>query len=246
MYLGFAQGMLTPLDYAAGIPHVAITCMHLHYGLRAVRSFIRKQTRDFYRLCQEEALAAVAVSQKRPSGGPVRERPGVLLGPDGRVVPGQAALMGGNGSAQGGSSEEGAAGAVPFSPIPAPLLTTPAGGNGASASTTFSPATDLSLAYAARMAATGQPLPAANSSSTGAASPATTGTPAPVGGGIGNIAAEGARFIVKAGLSAVSRVKGAGAASGTGKGGKGDKEKAEGDAGAAPSNAAGAESAKRR
>lgn len=37
--------------------------LELHYSLTAVRVFIRKQTADFYRLCQEESLAGAAAME---------------------------------------------------------------------------------------------------------------------------------------------------------------------------------------
>jgi hypothetical protein len=69
-----------PLDTAAGILQVIVTLGQLHYGFHVVRTFIRKQTLDFYRLCVEEGLAATSTGRGRTHrqpeaawGAPVEE-----------------------------------------------------------------------------------------------------------------------------------------------------------------------------
>lgn len=65
LFLTFAQPMGLPLDTAAGILQVIVTLAQLHYGFHVVRTFIRKQTLDFYRLCVEEGLAASSAGRGR-------------------------------------------------------------------------------------------------------------------------------------------------------------------------------------
>ena len=50
------NGLLLSLDIALGIPIIIILLGQIRFGLPAVRALIRKQTADFYRICQEEAL----------------------------------------------------------------------------------------------------------------------------------------------------------------------------------------------
>jgi transmembrane protein 17 len=60
---------LTPLDVAVGVPAVGLQLAQLRLGLPAVRALIRKQTADFYRVCQDEALAREARGRPRGGGG---------------------------------------------------------------------------------------------------------------------------------------------------------------------------------
>jgi transmembrane protein 17 len=70
VFLSFVQiSALMPFDVALGIPMVLLQAAQLRPGLSTVRLFIRKQTADFYRVCQEEALAKEENMLQHTGGG---------------------------------------------------------------------------------------------------------------------------------------------------------------------------------
>lgn len=74
------------LDIAVGIPMCIILLGQIRYGLPAVRSLIRKQTADFYRICQEEALQKESELHP-PKYQPVNRNKGLLMYSNGSSLP---------------------------------------------------------------------------------------------------------------------------------------------------------------
>jgi transmembrane protein 17 len=69
VFMSFIQiEALMPLEIAVGIPMTLFLAGELRLGLITVRDFIRNQTADFYRVCQEEALAREARARPRGAG----------------------------------------------------------------------------------------------------------------------------------------------------------------------------------
>lgn len=67
IYLTFLQRLLLdelPLDLGVGLPMLAFNILELPYAYKGVATFIRKQTGDFYRLCQEESWAGAVAAAK--------------------------------------------------------------------------------------------------------------------------------------------------------------------------------------
>ena len=59
VWLGFVHfpDGARPFDVAIALPMIAILIAELWFAWRAVGAFIRKQTAEFYRLCQSEGTA---------------------------------------------------------------------------------------------------------------------------------------------------------------------------------------------
>jgi transmembrane protein 17 len=54
IYLSFFQEFLFPFDKSAGVLMIVVLVLEMIMGYRALLSLIRRQTAQFYRLCQEE------------------------------------------------------------------------------------------------------------------------------------------------------------------------------------------------
>lgn len=65
--------LLSPTDFSllTCVSCYKLQVLELYFSFRAVRAFIRKQTADFYRLCQEESLAGEAAAEAARSFTPL-------------------------------------------------------------------------------------------------------------------------------------------------------------------------------
>jgi hypothetical protein len=76
--------LMYPLSAPHSVPSLRLQLLELPYSFSAVRTFIRKQTADFYRLCQEEAALVGSGSSPKRSIQPTSSSGGAQKAPSRR------------------------------------------------------------------------------------------------------------------------------------------------------------------